>query len=65
MDGDVKQVGTIDCTPTWESVVDLIILGICSEDYASRETYKRELIRMARLADAYIEIIKKQENENS
>jgi len=62
MEGDVKKVGTIDCTPTWESLVDVIIDGIITNKNQNiRNEFRHELIRMARLADAYVEIIKKQE----
>ena len=66
MDGDVKIVGTIDCTPSWESLVDVIIDGIITNKNQNiRNEFRHELIRMARLADAYVQIIKNKQNENS
>lgn len=53
-----KYIKTIDCTPTWEGILPLLLEGLKSE---SNEVYRnnmKELRRMAQLADAYNKRIK-------
>lgn len=45
---------TIDCTPTWEGILPLLIHGIESGSPTARASVTEELIRMAKLADRYV-----------
>jgi len=43
----------IDMTPTWEGILPILIAGIENGTFESRKTAIEELMRMAKLADAY------------
>lgn len=45
---------TIDCTPTWESLIPLMIEVIKTGEGNSPQTMVEELTRLARVADRYI-----------
>lgn len=45
---------TIDCTPTWEGILPLLIHGIESGSPTARAAVMEELTRMAKLADRYV-----------
>lgn len=47
------QIGTIDLTPTWESLVPTFILLIESGNNKGRNAALEELTRMAQIADLY------------
>jgi hypothetical protein len=51
---------TIDVTPTWAGLTPaLIALVVSGETPESRQTAELELQRMARLADAYVVVVKR------
>lgn len=59
MDDSKKSVGVIDCTPTWAGILSWYIAVLEDGKTAEgREIAKAELLRMAKLADAYVEINK-------
>lgn len=60
MKGNEKIVGTIDCTPTWEGVLPLILEGLKSENTTTYYNTMRELRNMAKAADKYNELMKKE-----
>ena len=46
---------TIDCTPTWEAVLPILLMVYRdSETTEGRNTARAELVRMAKLADAFV-----------
>jgi hypothetical protein len=49
-----RKVETIDCTPTWESLVPALLACIENGNATSRAFAMGELSRMARIADAYV-----------
>lgn len=46
-----RLVGTIDMTPTWESLVPLFIVALCDGSPTAQATAKEEMLRLARYAD--------------
>lgn len=54
----MKKPQTIDITPTWESLAPVMIDIIKNPDasFQSTKIAKEELLKMARVADKYIEI---------
>lgn len=55
-----KIIGTIDITPTWESLVP-VMLAVLEDEHGSRESRDNmvnHLIHMARVADAYVNHLK-------
>lgn len=58
MKEDKKFVGTIDCTPTWESVLPVLLKGLESDKFEIRQGTIVELTRMAKLANKYVESVK-------
>lgn len=54
----MKKPQTIDITPTWESLAPVMIDIIKNPDapFKSIENVTNELLKMARVADKYIEI---------
>lgn len=46
-------VGTIDLTPTWEGILPTILVLLENGNAKGRADAKAELVRMAKLADAY------------
>ena len=55
---DMKKPKTIDITPTWESLAPVMI-DIIKNPHASFQSTKiakEELLKMARVADKYVEI---------
>lgn len=49
-------IGTIDITPTWLEILPSLLAVL---DTSGRDVAKRELQRMAQLADLYVAHIKK------
>lgn len=49
-------IGTIDLTPSWESVVAIYLEVLTSEgaDWYKQADAKREILRAAKLADLYV-----------
>lgn len=52
------QVGTIDITPSWEAVVPIFLALLEDGSEHGKETAKDGLMRMAKLADAYVALKK-------
>lgn len=50
----IKTVGFIKLTPTWEAMTRLFIALLEDGDAEGRETARNELFRMARIADTYV-----------
>lgn len=53
------KVGTIDLTPTWVEMCSLIELALVDGNAVGRATARAELQKMARLADAFVEQVRK------
>ena len=51
---ETKQVGTIDLTPTWEMHLSTCVMLIEAGDTQARAAAIMELVKMAKLADAYV-----------
>jgi hypothetical protein len=49
---------TIDCTPSWEAIVPLLVHIIRNGDYESRWNAEDEMKRMARAADEAVRMQK-------
>jgi len=45
---------TIDATPTWSEVLELLLSSYRSKDNFIHTQAKEELVRMAKIADAYV-----------
>ena len=59
-------MNTIDITPTWTGLTPVLIT-IIKNPHASFESQKMvqgEFLKMARLADSYVELVKSQEGES-
>lgn len=56
---------TIDCTPTWTSLVPFMLEVLCEPKHShiSRELIKEQIYVMAKAADLYINSQKTNENE--
>lgn len=50
-----KKVQTIDITPTWINMLPLLIEFVSSDNPEVYGPAKAELIRMAKIADKYVE----------
>lgn len=51
---NIKTVGVVNLTPTWEAMTRLYIALLEDGDADGRQTARDELYRMARIADAYV-----------
>lgn len=60
-----KYIATIDCAPTWEGILPLLLEGLKSDNNEVYRNNMEELGRMARLADAYNEMVKTQDADES
>lgn len=49
-----KLVRTIDCTPTWRSLVPALIAGLIDGSPTSQKIAREEIERMALIADLYV-----------
>lgn len=58
MSTDKKYIGTIDMTPTWEETGVMLIRILEDGNETGRKNARVELMRMARLADAYVALSK-------
>lgn len=47
-------IGTIDCTPSWVSILPMILVLLENGNAEGQLAAREELGRMARLADAYV-----------
>lgn len=54
MTTDKTKIGTIDLTPTWESLIPAFVTLIEEGNPASRTVAIYELQRMAKIADLYV-----------
>jgi hypothetical protein len=54
-----KLVGTVDLTPTWEEMVQTLLMLLMNGNSEGRETAQVEIMRMAGLADRYVASTKK------
>lgn len=63
MESNGKIVGTINCTPTWEGVLPIIISGLKDGSDATYKNMMEELRNMAKTADKYNELIKKETDD--
>lgn len=52
------QIGVIDLTPTWEAMTVALVFLIEDGDSEGKEFARKELARMAKLADAYVALQK-------
>jgi hypothetical protein len=55
----------LDMTPTWVGILPVYLAAFEDGNATGREAAKKELYRMAQLADKYAEIVKQQEAEGS
>lgn len=56
--GNKQRVGTIDMTPTWVSLLPLMLIAYTEGTPEGRKIAGEELKRMAQIADAYNELQK-------
>ena len=56
-----KEVTTIDMTPTWAGALRMFLVLWTDGDYKGRQMAGEELLKMAQLADKYVELVKKGE----
>lgn len=56
---------TIDCTPTWFSLTPLFFEVLENGNEIAKGTIKKELQRMAKIADAYVSLQKSKHNDNA
>lgn len=49
---------TIDCTPTWEGILPIILNVLEDGSEKVKDDMKKELKRMAQIADKYVELQK-------
>lgn len=49
-----QQTRTIDVTPTWEQITPMLATILRDASAVGQENALEELLRMARLADAYV-----------
>lgn len=57
-EGEVKQVGTIDLTPSWSALLPAYLAAVRDGSDIASDAAHSELARMARLADAYVALKK-------
>lgn len=50
---------TIDCTPTWEEILPMLIRLLNSDKTEARQCAHDELLKMAKIADHYNKLVKK------
>lgn len=56
-----KLVGTIDLTPKWEGLYPIYAEWIDSGTPGQKQLVKEELLKLCKVADAYNEVVKKQQ----
>jgi len=49
-----KTTQTIDITPTWQAVLPMLLAAHASGSFEGVKAAEEELLRMAKLADAYV-----------
>ena len=60
-----KYIATIDCSPTWEGILPVLLEGLKSDNNEIYRNNMEELQRMAQLADAYNKMVKNQDTDES
>lgn len=55
---------TIDLRPTWVKTGSMIIALLEAGSTQGKQVAKTELLKMAKLADAYVELVKEKEEED-
>lgn len=50
-----KEEKTVDITPTWAGVVPLLLESIRNGDFSGQKIAEEELLRMAQLADLWVD----------
>lgn len=58
-----KKVVTIDCTPTWSGILKYYLVILEDGNAEGKKIAKKELARMAELADKYVALIKEKEGQ--
>lgn len=58
-----QMVNSIDCTPTWSSLVTYLLQCTKEDNPKLREMAEGEFRHMARVADAHVEYLKTQEKK--
>jgi hypothetical protein len=53
-----KKVETIDCTPTWPAVCQMLLTVLENGTEEGKKVAKAELMNMAKIAQAYLELQK-------
>ena len=48
------KIGTIDLTPTWESILPALLIMHGDGSYVAKQTAREELARMAKIADQFV-----------
>lgn len=59
MNSTKKLVGYVDLTPTWQGLLPLYLTAFADGTPSAQSAARTELERMARLADAYVELVGK------
>lgn len=59
-----KEVETIDCTPTWEGMLNYYLLVLENGNEEGKKIAKEELRNMARMADVGVASIKEKQSNN-
>lgn len=57
-----KEVTTIDLTPTWAGALRMLLVLWTDGNSEGRKVASEELFKMATLADKYVELVEKGEN---
>jgi tryptophanase len=63
MENSEKVIRTIDVTPTWESILPILLMTIENGTSRGRKVAIEELTRMAQIADKYVALSKEEEPE--
>ncbi|MDD5013473.1 MAG: hypothetical protein PHW73_00040 [Atribacterota bacterium] len=50
-----KQIGTIDCTPSWQAAMRICIAGMEDGNNESKKIAKEEMMRCAEIAQMYVD----------
>lgn len=58
MGSNTHEVETIDCTPTWETMMSVILRVWPKASEASKSEFRIEMLRCARIADQRNELAK-------
>ena len=58
-----KEITTIDMTPTWAGALRMLLLLWTDGDHEGRKLARKELFKMATLADKWVEVVQQKEDE--